>query len=87
MIRKYLEEVARKDFGLLKKNEKVYDFSKTKPKKQVKRKVKVRPEPHCQEAQENPDLPPQPEEEAATGDVAEPSLKLPAEIILLTLVL
>ncbi len=30
---KYLEEVARKDFGLLKKNEKVYDFSKTKPEK------------------------------------------------------
>jgi cell division protein FtsB len=29
----YLEEVARKDFGLLKKNEKVYDFSKKKPKK------------------------------------------------------
>jgi cell division protein FtsB len=26
----YLEEVARKDFGLLKKNEKVYDFSKPK---------------------------------------------------------
>ena len=26
----YLEKVARKDFGLLKKNEKVYDFSKTK---------------------------------------------------------
>lgn len=30
---KYLEEVARKDFGLLKKNEKVYDFSKSKPEK------------------------------------------------------
>ncbi len=29
----YLEEVARKNFGLLKKNEKVYDFSKTKPAK------------------------------------------------------
>ncbi len=28
----YLEEVARKDFGLLKKNEKVYDFSKPKTK-------------------------------------------------------
>ncbi len=30
---KYLEEVARKDFGLLKKNEKVYDFSKAGPEK------------------------------------------------------
>ena len=30
---KYLEEVARKDFGLLKRNEKVYDFSKSKPEK------------------------------------------------------
>lgn len=29
----YLEEVARKDFGLLKKNEKVYDFSKAGPEK------------------------------------------------------
>ena len=29
----YLEDVARKDFGLLKKNEKVYDFSTTKPAK------------------------------------------------------
>ena len=29
----YLEDVARKDFGLLKKNEKVYDFSTTKTKK------------------------------------------------------
>lgn len=29
----YLEEVARKDFSFLKKNEKVYDFSKTKPEK------------------------------------------------------
>lgn len=28
----YLEEIARKDFGLLKKNEKVYDFSKPKAK-------------------------------------------------------
>ena len=27
----YLEEVARKDFDLLKKNEKVYDFSTPKP--------------------------------------------------------
>jgi cell division protein FtsB len=26
----YLEEVARRDYGLLKKNERVYDFSKTK---------------------------------------------------------
>lgn len=31
---KYLEEVARRDFGLLKKNEKVYDFSKPKPAKE-----------------------------------------------------
>ena len=30
----YLEDVARKDFGLLKKNEKVYDFSKQQPKKE-----------------------------------------------------
>lgn len=29
----YLEEVARKDFGLLKKNEKVFDFSTSKSKK------------------------------------------------------
>jgi cell division protein FtsB len=29
----YLEEVARRNFGLLKKNEKVYDFSKAKPEK------------------------------------------------------
>ncbi len=29
----YLEEVARKEFGLLRKNEKVYDFSKKKPEK------------------------------------------------------
>ena len=29
----YLEKVARKDFGLLKKNEKVYDFSKSKSEK------------------------------------------------------
>lgn len=29
----YLEEVARKNFGLLRKNEKVYDFSRTKPEK------------------------------------------------------
>ncbi len=28
----YLEEIARKDFGLLKKNEKVFDFSKPEPK-------------------------------------------------------
>lgn len=28
----YLEEIARKDYGLLKKNEQVYDFSRTKPK-------------------------------------------------------
>lgn len=28
----YLEEIARKDFGLLKKNEKVYDFSKPEKK-------------------------------------------------------
>lgn len=28
----YLEKVARKDFGLLKKNEKVFDFSKEQPK-------------------------------------------------------
>ncbi len=27
----YLEEIARKDFGLLKENEKVYDFSKPEP--------------------------------------------------------
>lgn len=32
----YLEDVARKDFGLLKKNEKVYDFSTTKPEKEKK---------------------------------------------------
>ncbi len=31
----YLEEVARKEYGLLKKNERVYDFSKNnKPKKE-----------------------------------------------------
>ena len=29
----YLEEIARKEYGLLKKNEKVYDFSKPKSKK------------------------------------------------------
>ena len=29
----YLEEIARKEYCLLKKNEKVYDFSKSKPKK------------------------------------------------------
>ena len=29
----YLEEIARKEYGLLKKNEKVYDFSTTKPEK------------------------------------------------------
>lgn len=29
----YLEDVARKDFGLLKKNERVYDFSTAKPDK------------------------------------------------------
>ncbi len=29
----YLEEIARKEHGLLKKNEKVYDFSTTKPEK------------------------------------------------------
>ena len=28
---KYLEDIARKEFGLLKKNEKVYDFSKQQP--------------------------------------------------------
>lgn len=28
----YLEEIARKEYGLLKKNEEVYDFSKSKPK-------------------------------------------------------
>jgi cell division protein FtsB len=28
----YLEEIARKDYGLLKKNEQVYDFSRSKPK-------------------------------------------------------
>lgn len=28
----YLEEIARKDYGLLKKNEQVYDFSSAKPK-------------------------------------------------------
>ena len=30
----YLEDIARKDYGLLKKNEQVYDFSRTKPKEQ-----------------------------------------------------
>ena len=30
----YLEEIARKDYGLLKKNEKVYDFSRPQPKKE-----------------------------------------------------
>ena len=29
----YLEDIARKEFGLLKKNEKVYDFSKQQPEK------------------------------------------------------
>ncbi|MCP4343843.1 MAG: septum formation initiator family protein [Desulfobulbaceae bacterium] len=29
----YLEDIARKEYGLLKKNEEVYDFSKSKPKK------------------------------------------------------
>ena len=29
----YLEEIARKEYGLLKKNEKVYDFSTEKPEK------------------------------------------------------
>jgi len=29
----YLEEIARKEHGLLKKNEKVYDFSTTRPEK------------------------------------------------------
>jgi cell division protein FtsB len=29
----YLEEIARKEHGLLKKNEKVYDFSTAKPEK------------------------------------------------------
>ncbi|MGB3209684.1 MAG: septum formation initiator family protein [Desulforhopalus sp.] len=32
----YLEEIARKDFGLLKKNERVFDFSKAKPEKNEK---------------------------------------------------
>jgi cell division protein FtsB len=27
----YLEDIARKEYGLLKKNEEVYDFSKSKP--------------------------------------------------------
>ncbi len=30
----YLEEIARKDFGLLKKNERIYDFSKPEKKEQ-----------------------------------------------------
>lgn len=62
-------------------------FQRPSRKKTSKKKSKGSPGTSCQEAQENPDLPPQPEEEAATGDVAEPSLKLPAEIILLTLLL
>jgi cell division protein FtsB len=27
----YLEDIARKEYGLLKKNEEIYDFSKSKP--------------------------------------------------------
>lgn len=30
----YLEEIARKDYGLLKKNERVYDFSRKKTEKE-----------------------------------------------------
>jgi cell division protein FtsB len=30
----YLEDIARKEFGLLKKNEKIYDFSKQQPEKE-----------------------------------------------------
>jgi cell division protein FtsB len=29
----YLEDIARREFGLLKKNERVYDFSKPRPEK------------------------------------------------------
>lgn len=37
----YLEKVARKDFGLLKENEKVYDFSKTKPQKPKRKQLET----------------------------------------------
>lgn len=39
------------------------------------------------DAQENPDFPPQPAAGADASDVAEPSLKLPAERTFVTLVL
>jgi hypothetical protein len=42
---------------------------------------------HSQDAQENPDFPAQPGNGAEASDVPEPSLKLPAEITLLTLLL